>query len=174
MPSTPAIRLMTPEDLPAVDHVQRDAYVEQFQEQVAVFADKLQRFPAGCWVCVSDGQIVGYMFSHPARLAAPPGLNVALREQQEPYDCYFIHDIAVLTSHRSLGVAQKLLKEALGIAKRQGYDVVALISVQGSRGYWERFGFRELSEPQEAVDYVRRSYGESAYYMARCETNALG
>ncbi len=170
VPDTLSIRPMTAEDLPVVDRVQRDAYVKQFHEDVAVFASKLQDFPDGCWVCVIGGEVVGYMFSQPANLAKPPALNVASAKGQEPDDCYFIHDVAVRRSYRERGIAKRLLERGLQVAEREGKDVVALISVQGSRGYWERFGFRELSEPRETVDKVRQSYGESAYYMGRRRT----
>jgi predicted N-acetyltransferase YhbS len=167
MSGTLTIRPMTEEDLRAVDRVQRDSYVKQFYEDVSVFARKLEYFSYGCWVCVIDREVVGYMFSQTANRDNPPALNVAPLEKQKPDNCYYIHDVAVLGSYRKRGVAQKLLEEGLRIAERRGYDVVALISVQGSKEYWERFGFRELSEPQETVNKVRQSYGQSAYYMAR-------
>lgn len=157
---------MVPEDLPEVDRVQRDAYVEEFHEDAAVFSDKLQRFPSGCWVCVIDNVVVAYMFSHPARISAPPGLNAVLGDGARP-DCYFIHDVAVRESYRRLGLARQLLERGLEVARREGHEVVALISVQNSKGYWERFGFSVLDEPASAVEYVRQSYGESAHYMAR-------
>jgi ribosomal protein S18 acetylase RimI-like enzyme len=161
------IRTMRSEDLAAVDRVQCEAYLEQFHEDVSVFGNKLQRFPTGCWVCVINGEIVGYMFSHAANLAAPPGLNAKLGETKQPDDCYFIHDVAVRTSHRGLGIARALLEQGLRIAEHEGHDVVALIAVQRSERFWERFGFRALDGPRVAVDHIRKDYGESARYMAR-------
>lgn len=171
MLGTFVIRRMTISDLSAVDVVQRDAYREEFHEDPRVFADKLQEFPDGCWVCSIAGEMAGYMFSHPARLVAPPGLNALLDKSMEPDDCYFIHDIAVLSTHRRRGVARTLLERGLQVAEQHAKDVVALISVQGSKEYWERFGFRVLSGPRDVLNYVQQSYGESAHYMARGPTS---
>ena len=160
---------MARQDLADVDRIQRDAYAEDFVEAVTVFADKLQRYPEGCWMGVVDGISVGYMFSHPARLTSPPGLNKMLEDGdgKANHDCYFIHDVAVLRSHRGMGVARGLVAEAFRIAATSGHAVVALVSVQGSGGYWRQRGFKPFQESQEAVDYVKQSYGDAACYMVQ-------
>jgi hypothetical protein len=42
------IRQLTPGDLAGVDAIQWVAYLPPFRENVAVFADKLARYPGGC------------------------------------------------------------------------------------------------------------------------------
>lgn len=160
-------RPMIPDDLAGVDRLQREVYGPQFVEDLAVFGDKLQRFPEGCWTSVTGGTMVGYLFSHPAQFAAPPALNRLLTGTADRPDCYFIHDVVVAPSHRGAGVGTRLVSAALTVAVRRGYTRAALVSVQGSRPYWERHGFDVVEAPSGAVDAVRESYGASACYMSR-------
>jgi GNAT superfamily N-acetyltransferase len=160
---------MTLEDLPSIDRIQRDAYDEYFLEDLAVFADKLQRCPEGCWVCVTDVGPVGYMFSHPAQLSLPPALNQMIENgnSTDKDDCYFIHDVAVMRSHRGRRIGRRLVAQAFRIASTHGHAVVALVSVQGSRAYWQGLGFQPLLGPQETLNYIRQSYGDAACYMVQ-------
>ena len=118
---------------------------------------------------VVDGVPVGYMFSHPARLTSPPALNKLLEDDDgvTDHDCYFIHDVAVLRSHRGMGVARGLVAKALLVAAAGGHAVVALVSVQNSRGYWRWLGFEPFEESQETLKYVADFYGAEACYMVR-------
>src|SRR5918995_7429712 len=67
-----AVRQLTDRDFDTVDRIQRSAYSPDFLEDLAVFADKFTRYPDGCWVAEVDGQVVGYLFSHPGHFSAPP------------------------------------------------------------------------------------------------------
>ena len=67
-----AVRQLTDRDFDTVDRIQRSAYSPDFLEDLAVFADKFARYPDGCWVAEVDGQVVGYLFSHPGHFSAPP------------------------------------------------------------------------------------------------------
>ena len=159
---------LTLKDLADVDRIQKDAYDDYIVEDLTVLADKLQRCPEGCWMCVADGTPVGYMFSHPARLTSPPELNKMLKDGNgTANDCYFIHDVAVMRSHRGLGIARRLVTNAFRVASTNGHTVVALVSVQGSRGYWQRLGFQPFLGPQETLNYIRQSYGDAACYMVQ-------
>ena len=162
---------MTLQHLTDIDGIQKAVYDKQFHETLAALADKLLRFPEGCRVCVADGTPVGYMFSHPGRLNSPPGLNKILDAAigAADNDCYFIHDIAVMRSHRRLGVARRFLTYALGVASTHRYTIVTLVSVQGTRVYWQspEFRFHAVQGPKETLDYIRQSYGDAACYMVR-------
>ena len=162
-----AVRQLTARDFDTVDRIQRSAYSPDFLEDLAVFADKFARYPDGCWVAEVDGQVVGYLFSHPGHFSAPPGLNKLLEDQAGPPDCYFIHDVAVHPAQRGIGVAQLLVAAAFAHAAARGFPGIALVAVQNSRGFWERRGFRLVSEAMPAVGAVRRSYGSQAHYMIR-------
>jgi len=160
---------MTREDLPDVGRIQEDAYPDYFLEDLSVLAAKRELCPKGCWMCVVDETPVGYMFSHPGHLSSPPGLNTMLKNSHASagVDCYFIHDVAVMSSHRGLGIARAFVERAIRAAMMDGHITVALVSVQGSRSYWERLGFRPVPGPEETLNYIRRSYGEAACYMVK-------
>jgi GNAT superfamily N-acetyltransferase len=158
---------MTSKHLADVDHIQHDAYIDQFVEDLPVYAAKLHRCPEGCWICLSDEIAVAYMFSHPSRLDSPPLLNKALSNLEGKDDCYFIHDVAVLRTHRRLGIAAGLVERALRVATKHGHKIVTLVSVQGSRGYWERLGFQLATGPTEALAHVEHSYGAESRYMIK-------
>src|SRR5215208_7464897 len=99
----------------------------------------------------------------PRALLGPSGLNKLLEDQAGPPDCYFIHDVAVHPGQRGIGVAQ-LLVAAFAHAAARGFPGIGLVAVQNSRGFWERRGFRLVSEAMPAVGAVRRSYGSQAHY----------
>jgi GNAT superfamily N-acetyltransferase len=165
---------MTREQLPDVDRIQKDAYPDYFLEDLAVLAAKRELCPKGCWMCVAGETPVGYMFSHPGRLSSPPGLNTMLDNSHAAADanCYFIHDVAVMSSHRGLGIARAFVEHAIRAAVMDGHTTVALVSVQGSRRYWERLGFRPVQGPEETLNYIRQSYGDAACYMVKqCPTS---
>jgi len=171
------LRPLTSDDLPQVERIQFEAYPNYHKEAIAVFADKLARYPAGCWAFLTDaGEMVGYLFSHPTVLADPPRLDELLppvnvgpeRDETDCVgpDCYFIHDKSVLPTHRGLGAGKLLMNAALAHAQARGFRTLALVAVQNARPYWERFGF-ELVADGPGIEIVRRSYGPDARYMVR-------
>jgi ribosomal protein S18 acetylase RimI-like enzyme len=113
------------------------------------------------------GRLSGICSRTPGTSRPPPGLNKLLEDQVGPPDCYFIHDVAVHPAQRGMGVAQLLVAAAFAHAAARGFPGIALVAVQNSRGFWERRGFRLVSEAMPAVGAVRRSYGSQAHYMIR-------
>ena len=66
-----AVRQLTDRGFDTVDRIQHSAYSPDFLEDLAVFADKFAGYPDGCWVAEVDGQVVGYLFSHPGTSRPP-------------------------------------------------------------------------------------------------------
>ena len=160
------IRPLHAHHMPAVDSIQREAYSPELWERITVFEEKLNFFPDGCWLGEVNSTAAGYLLSHPARLAAPPALNEFFPVTTAKCDCYFIHDVAVRPAFRGTGVGAQLAQQALGIAAGQGLANVALVSIQNSLAYWQRFGFEPVNDP-EANRLIRSTYGEAACYMFR-------
>lgn len=161
------VRPLTPGDLLSVARIQASAYPHYPCERIEVFADKLARYPSGCWAYEVAGAVEGYLFSHPSLAAEPPKFDALLDELPHRPDCYFIHDKAVVPKLHGRGAGRLLIEAAFAHAAALRLATIALVSVQGSRGYWERFGFSAVAETEPTLAAVRRTYGPQAHYMLR-------
>lgn len=168
LPTDSFIRPLTASDLAAIERIQRAAYPHYPCERIEVFADKLARYPTGCWAYETSGTVGGYLFSHPTLLVAPPKFDALLDDLPPEPDAYFIHDKSVVPELRGRGAGRQLLDAAIAHAAALHLAVIALVSVQGSRGYWERFGFAAVAETDPTLAAIRRTYGPQAHYMLRC------
>lgn len=156
-------------DLPAVLTV-ADRVHPAFPEDAAVFADRLKLYPVGCLVFSSGEDVLGYALSHPWRAYDPPALNVPLGELPPRPDTYYIHDVALLPELRGSGAAALVVALLLARARKEGFASVSLIAVNGSAGFWERHGFRNVAS-RKVVDAALarklRGYDEAAAFMIR-------
>jgi len=166
-PNDARLRPLTTSDLAAVERIQIAAYPHYPCERIEVFADKLARYPTGCWAYEVAGSVAGYLFSHPTFLVEPPKFDALLDALPPLPDGYFIHDKAVVPELRGRGAGRQLLDAAFARAAALQIATIALVAVQGSRGYWERFGFRAIAESDPTLTVVRRTYGPQAHYMLR-------
>lgn len=162
-----AVRPLTPRDLAAVERIQREAYPSFPCERIEVFADKLARYPAGCFAFEAGGTVGGYLFSHPSLVAEPPKFDALLADLPREPDSYFIHDKAVAPSMRGRNAGRLLLDAALAHAAASGFATLTLVSVQGSLAYWEHHGFQAVGDDEATLRAVRTTYGPQAHYMHR-------
>jgi predicted N-acetyltransferase YhbS len=65
------------------------------------------------------------------------------------------------------GLAQRLLQPLWDQATAQGLRQSALVSVQGSQRYWERYGYGVEALAQPIQQQRLASYGDGAVYMTR-------
>lgn len=154
------LRAMREADAAAVLALQQAAYPASHHESWAVLGRKLALWPAGCWVAEDESGLLGYLFSHPGRLDAPPLLHAELSLPAQP-DAYAIHDLALHPRARGRGLAGQLVACALQQAQAAGLDALSLVAVQGSAGFWARFGFVAVQPPPPQL----ASYGETAVFM---------
>jgi GNAT superfamily N-acetyltransferase len=82
-------------------------------------------------------------------------------------DTLYLHDMAVLPGMAGQGLAQRLLQPLWQQAATQGLRYSALVSVQGSQGYWQRHGYGVQTLTQPLQQQRLASYGEGAVYMVR-------
>jgi len=131
-------------------------------ESRAVFAERLALFPAGCIVLARAGGVAGYAVSHPIRPAEPPRLDALLGRIPTGATQYYIHDLALAPEARGTGAAAAAVSRLLLAAPP--YPTTALVSVYGTAGFWERFGFRKSGEDMAAK---LAPYGAGAVFMVR-------
>ncbi|AYM94855.1 GNAT family N-acetyltransferase [Acidovorax sp. 1608163] len=162
------VRPLQTHDLPALMAVQRAAYGEGFMESAEVFTRRLAS-PVNCSLALlADGQLCAYL----AAYHSVQGKVTPLHGDFEPPagtapDTLYLHDMAVLPGMAGRGLAQALLKPLWERAQQHGLRHTALVSVQGSQGYWARHGYAEHAL-QDAVQRQRlATYGEGATYMVR-------
>jgi ribosomal protein S18 acetylase RimI-like enzyme len=155
---------MTTADLPAVLAVAAVVHPD-YPEEEAVFAERLSLCPQGCLVLDGPEGFGGYVLSHPWHRASPPALNSLLGGLPAEPVCFYIHDLALLPAARGSGAGRAVTERLMRIAAEAGLPRLALVAVNGSLGFWQRQGFRELHDPALAAKLA--SYDDAARYMER-------
>jgi len=157
-------RSMRFDDLAAV-HALADRIHRNHREAITVFAERLSLFPRGCRVLARDGQVGGYVISHPWHLDSAPKLDTLIWALPADPDCLYLHDIAIDAPYRRSGWFHAALAEIDRLAVDLELDRIALVSVNRTAGLWAHHGFAATMggamEPQLA------SYGPDAVYMVR-------
>ncbi len=153
---------LQPADVPQLLDLQAACYGGDLLESAAVYARRLNS-PAQCGLAMRDeqGALRAYLAAYWSVRGAVTPLHgdYALHAHA---DTLYLHDLAVHPSHAGQGLAQALLSEAWAQAEARGVHHAALVSVQGTAGFWQRQGFAPASAT-EALD----SYGAGAVYMVR-------
>ena len=158
-------RRMAPADLPAVMRIAAVVHPD-YPEDEAVFAERLQLAAEGCHVLIGDGgELRGYLVSHPWPVDTVPALNSMLGAIPPATRNWYIHDLALLPAGRGGGAAGRIVAGIAEHAARAGYASLALVAVNGSTGFWQRQGFREVNDP--ALARKLASYDDAARYMRR-------
>lgn len=162
----PHVRPLSLQDLPGLLAVQLACYGEGFVESGEVFARRLAS-PANCSLVLERaGVVCAYLAAYRSVRHKVTPLHGSFEAVPQP-DTLYLHDMAVLPDCAGQGLARALLKPMWDAARAQGLQHTALVSVQGSQGYWERQGYAV----QPLADAVQRerlaSYGAGAVYMVR-------
>lgn len=151
-------RPMRAEDLAAVSRIS-DTVHGRFTEPVAVYAERLALYPAGCRVLAQDDTIAGYLISHPWHREDPPKLGAMLGAIPPDADAYYLHDLALLPTARGTGAGKAALDFVKTQARALGFSDIALMAVGGAHRYWAARGFAYVPRDPDP------SYGEDAYLM---------
>lgn len=156
-------RPMCPDDLSLVSAIS-DAVHGRYSETLAIYAERLALYPAGCLMFEQGQELVGYLVSHPWRGDKLPGLNMPLGALPAQPDCYYFHDIALLPSARGSGAGSAALAFVEDRARAEGLRNITLIAVNGADSFWAAQGF---ACADEAAAQGARSYGAGSYVMRR-------
>ena len=164
--STVVVRPLAQSDLPALLAVQLACYGEGFIESGEVFARRLGS-PANCSLVLEQaGVVCAYLAAYRSARGKVTALHGDFDAVAQP-DTLYLHDMAVLPAHAGQGLARALLEPLWRQARSGGLGHTALVSVQGSRAYWERQGY-SVQPLDDATQQARLAdYGPGAVYMAR-------
>lgn len=139
-----------------------------FPERREVFAERLALFPEGCHVLKdAGGRVGGYAVSHPWDTVRPVPLDTLLVILPVSANRY-VHDVAILPALRGGGFAGEVVGRIVRDARRDACASLTLVAVSGSQPFWERQGFRVVSDP--GVSAKLESYGGDARLMVRSLT----
>jgi hypothetical protein len=106
---------------------------KDYYESPEVFAQRLEWWPAGCWMYADQG----YIISHPARIDSPPELNQ--RVNYSATNCYHIHDINLLPNLRGQGIANQILTRFFD------WPCITLVAAGDTEKYWTQYNFKYRS-----------------------------
>ncbi len=141
-------------------NIQEEAYQQIGSEELNILKNKQEYSPSTCLVSVSKtNEVQGYLLAHPWLGKEPPKLFQALPRIYE-YDCLYLHDMAVSSRFRGLGVGTNLISHLFSIAKHRQMKRIALVAVQGSSSFWANNGFEVVTGI-----IVDASYGNGAVLM---------
>lgn len=159
-------RALTVDDLPGLLAVQHACYGEGFIEGAEVFARRLAS-PTQCSLVLEDGgRICAYLAAYDSVLGKVTPLHGDF-EAVPQTDTLYLHDMAVLPQLAGRGLARALLDPLWRQAQARGLCQSALVSVQGSQGFWERQGYAAQPLHDAAQRQRLAAYGAGAVYMVR-------
>ncbi|MCY0966792.1 GNAT family N-acetyltransferase [Parathalassolituus penaei] len=162
------IRPLQVSDLSAVMTIQARCYLDIEPERPEVMASKLAIPAHACLACESSQGLAAYLLCHPWVMGDIPALDTISTCPPAGQPCFYLHDLAVDPGARGQKLAQRLVQQALQIARDQGLDHAALVAVQGSLPFWRSLGFTDHTHRLSPELQQRlQKYGDSACYLAR-------
>lgn len=161
-----SVRPLCLADLPGLQAVQRQCYGADLVEGTDVFARRLAH-PANCSAVIAqDGQVRAYLVAYRSCWGQVTPLHGDFSDHPTP-DTLYLHDLAVLPELGGQGMAARLLHTLWQGAQRRGLQRAALVSVQGSQGFWQHHGYVAYTLQDTAQRERLAAYGRDAVYMMR-------
>lgn len=160
------LRRLTRADLPAVMTVQAACYPPAMVEAAATLQRRLAAAGDHVWVAAADDAVHAYLFAYPSRLGKVTALGADFAVPAGA-DCLYLHDLAVAPAAAGLGLGPALVRHAWAAAVAAGLRHSALVSVQGSRAFWTRLGYREHAPLAADAGDALATYAGAACYLTR-------
>jgi len=129
------IQALTATDVPSVLRIQETAYAANFLEGADSFVSKIAASSTTSFGAWHNGEMVGYLIAFPVDGHAGVALNWAVAD-------HLLEELTLVSAHHSI-------------------TAYALVSVQGSQGFWEKRGFVVSADP------APNGYGPEAVLMLR-------
>lgn len=163
------LRAMRAADLAAILAVQAACYPASMQEPACVVQARIRDAGDSCAVAVDREGVCAYLFAYPSRLGKVTPLD-GLFTVAPDADALYLHDLAVAPRALGRGLARALVGYLLEAAHRRGLPASALVSVQGSEGFWSALGYRASAPACPQARAALASYPGGAQYMTRVLT----
>jgi ribosomal protein S18 acetylase RimI-like enzyme len=160
------IRPLALADLPGLLDVQRSCYGGGYVESAEVFAQRIA-CPTQCSLVLEvQGRVMAYLAAYDSMMGKVTQLHGEFEPAPHP-DTLYLHDLAVLPELGGQGMAARLLHTLWQGAQRRGLQRAALVSVQGSQGFWQHHGYVAYTLQDTAQRERLAAYGRDAVYMMR-------
>jgi ribosomal protein S18 acetylase RimI-like enzyme len=137
------IRQMTLADLPAIDEMQRVAFIPELWEDMSLFQGILEKYDRSSFAAHKNGVLLGYLLTHPSRITRDDFEN-GCEELSGDEDSLYIHDLCIHPNGRGAGIAKLLLQNLEEFAKENGFSRFAGIAVQNTDDFWLKQGLVPL------------------------------
>lgn len=151
-------------DLPALMRIQAEAYSGCVIEPAEVMAERLAAVGDTCWMLERDGEVCAYLLAYKSHAGQVTPLGECFAHKPNA-DTFYLHDLALANSTRGLGLGPWLVQQVLAGQRAAGMRRAALVSVQGTQGFWQRQGFSVVDTLPEQQLRNLRSYNMPAVYM---------
>lgn len=155
-------REMVAGDLPRVLAIADKCHPDHPEDE-AVFRERLDLFPGGCCVLEHDGETLGYIICHPNAFGKPVPLDTMLGALPDKTGVLYIHDISIDLGMRGQGLASEAVDHAKQLARKHGFDRVALVAVNRSQIFWAKHDFVTVAD--EDIREALVGYGRTSSYM---------
>ncbi|WP_423457197.1 GNAT family N-acetyltransferase [Ottowia sp. VDI28] len=160
------IRRLEWPDIEGLMQVQEACYGADYMESAEVYRARLA-CTTQCSLAVVDGNtVLAYLAAYRSNLGSITPIHGGFSVSPLP-DTLYLHDMAVRPDCAGQGLAAALFEALWREAQTWSPRYSALVSVQGSQGYWAQKGYalhtRLTQENAEAL----RSYGDDAVYMTQ-------
>lgn len=157
-------RAMAMDDIRAVSHMAEVVHPD-FPEEDAIFFERLELAPQGCFILEIGSEACGYLFSHPWLAGDVPPLNERLGGLPPKPQTWYLHDLALMPQARGKGVTTPLVRRLVSLAQAANLPSVSLVAVNGSKNYWSHQGFADATTDSLRAKLL--SYEPEARYMVR-------
>lgn len=146
-----------------------DAVHGDYTEPRAVYAERRDLFPEGCFVLDRGQGVAGYLIAHPWRRGGPPPLGVLMGPLPDAPDCLYLHDLALLPEMRGAGAGAAAVRMVLDIAAGRE---VSLMAVNGAETFWALQGFAPVAD-RALQSRLRRTYGDVVFMHRPAAANPV-
>lgn len=160
------IRRLALADLEGLMRVQEACYGLGYMESQEIYRARLASNAQRSLVAVQGDVVLGYLAAYHSNLGCITPLHGHFSASAEP-DTLYLHDMAVSPECAGQGLASALFSAMLQEAQAWTPRYSALVSVQGSQGYWEHKGYTQYTSLTPEQANALRSYGEDAVYMTQ-------